>query len=420
MELSGLSNEVLRLLLAQNNLLITGSREQLIERLGSISPSNPSATRTRNSDASASAAKRPRTNRQEPGSSDVPDEPRNPTPEDELPGDTPTEPNDNNPEDIQDGGRNEAPPANSAFDPANLATLIGNIVDQKLKNFRPAVQSASSLPTALPTSSSTPQLATTRQLGDPTFVASLLSQPSPSTSADLHLPSATPSSSLADHVPTKTKQAVLRGEYVEFDLLLPENSSLVTDNELTRLSISVGGKQVELPNPRRKKTHVDSIDKWLSAFAVYCTILLTSFPRRAVEMFAYQEIIRSAQRKFAGFAWLSYDIDFRRKAAGNLSLNWGERDTQLYLMKFTGQAKSCCSICGSGDHYSYGCSLSALRPNNTQRGLCNNYNRGTKCSQDPCPFSHRCKTCYGDHPAFRHDDPPSKPRSQTDKKSSNR
>ena len=101
-------------------------------------------------------------------------------------------------------------------------------------------------------------------------------------------------------------------------------------------------------------------------------------------MFTYQEIIRSAQRKFAGFAWLSYDIDFRRKAAGNLSLNWGQRDTQLYLMKFTGQAKSCCSICGSGDHYSYGCSLSALGPNNTQRGLCNNYNRGTKCSQGPC------------------------------------
>ena len=77
------------------------------------------------------------------------------------------------------------------------------------------------------------------------------------------------------------------------------------------------------------------------------------------------------------------------------------------LMKFTGQTKSCCSICGSGDHYSYGCSLSALRPNNTQRGLSgNNYNRGTKCSQDPCTFSHRCKTCYGDHPAYHHNDPP--------------
>ena len=423
METSGLSNEVLRLLLAQNSLQITGSREQLIERLGSISPSNPSsATRSRNADVSASAAKRLRPNRQEPSGSDVHDEPRVPTPEVGLPDDTTAEQNDNNQDVAQDGDRNDAPTANPALDPTHLATLIGNIVDQKLKNFMPPLQSASSLPTTPVVSASTSQPSTSRdrQLADPTFVASLLSQPPTSASPELPLPSSTPSSSLADHVSTKTKQAILRGEYVEFDLLLPENSSLLTDNELTGLSISVGGKQVDLPNPRKKKTHVDSIDKWLSAFAVYCTILLTSFPRRAVEMFTYQEIIRSAQRKFAGFAWLSYDIDFRRKAAGNLSLNWGQRDTQLYLMKFTGQAKSCCSICGSGDHYSYGCSLSALRPNNTHRGLCNNYNRGTKCSQDPCPFSHRCKTCYGDHPAYRHDDPPSKTRSQTDKKSSNR
>ena len=193
---------------------------------------------------------------QNPGAVTFRMSPRDPTPDDELPGDTPTEQNDNNQDDVQDGGRNEAPPANPALDQANLATLIGNIVDQKLKNFRLALRSVSSLPTALPASSLTPQLATTRQLGDPTFVASLISQPSSSASADLHLLSATPSSSLADHVPTKTKQAVLRGEYVEFDLLLPENSSLTTDNELTGLSISVGGKQVEIIFPRREGTYL--------------------------------------------------------------------------------------------------------------------------------------------------------------------
>ena len=111
----------------------------------------------------------------------------------------------------------------------------------------------SSLPTTPVVSASTSQPSTSRQLADPTFVASLLSQPPTSASPELPLPSSTPSSSLADHVSTKTKQAILRGEYVEFDLLLPENSSLLTDNELTGLSISVGGKQVDLPNPRKKK-----------------------------------------------------------------------------------------------------------------------------------------------------------------------
>ena len=420
MEASGLTNEVLRLLLAQNNLPITGSREQLVKRLGTITPPPSSTTRTRNSDSAeaASTAKRSRPNNQPPGGSDVLDDPRDPTRENDAI--IIAEENGNNQPARQDGARNEAPAPNPPLNPAQLASLIGNIVDEKLKNIMPPQQSVSSLQMAPSTSASSPQPSTTRQLGDPSFVASLLSQPSTSANADVLPPLTTPSSTLADHVSTKTKQAILRGEYVEFDLLLPENSSLLTNNELTGVSISVGGKQVDLPNPRKKKTHVDSIDNWLSAFAVYCTVLLTSFPRRAVELFAYQEIIRSAQRKFSGFAWLSYDIDFRRKAACNLSTNWGERDPQLYLMKFTGQAKSCCSICGSGDHYSYGCSLSALRPNNTQRGLCNNYNRGTKCSQDPCPFSHRCKTCHGDHPAYRHDDPPSKTRGQTDKKSSNR
>ena len=254
METSGLSNEVLRVLLAQNSLQITGSREQLIERLGSISPSNPSsATRSRNADASASTAKRRRPNRQEPSGNDVHDEPRVPTPEVGLPDDTTAEQNDNNQDVAQDGDRNDAPTANPALDPTHLATLIGNIVDQKLKNFVPPLQSASSLPTTPLVSASTSQPSTTRQLADPTFVASLLSQPPTSASPELPLPSSTPSSSVADHVSTKTNQAILRGEYVEFDLLLPENSSLLTDNELTGLSISVGGKRVDLPNPRKKK-----------------------------------------------------------------------------------------------------------------------------------------------------------------------
>ena len=125
---------------------------------------------------------------------------------------------------------------------------------------------------------------------------------------------------------------------------------------------------LNIPTPsRKKKTHVDTIDRWLSAFAVFCTVLLTLFPHRAVEMFAYQEIIRSAHHKFGDFAWLSYDIDFCRKAACSPSIYWGERDIQLYLLKFTGQAKSCCTICGSGDQFSHGCSLQPSLQN-LQRG----------------------------------------------------
>ena len=62
---------LLRLLLSEHNLQITGLHEQMIEQLGSISPSKSSATGTRNADASASATKRLRPKRQEPAESDV-------------------------------------------------------------------------------------------------------------------------------------------------------------------------------------------------------------------------------------------------------------------------------------------------------------------------------------------------------------
>lgn len=117
------------------------------------------------------------------------------------------------------------------------------------------------------------QPSTTWQLGDPTFEASLLSQHSMSASANLPLPSTTPSFPPVNHISTKTKQAIFWcSGHVEFDLLLQENLSLLTNNELTGLSKSVSRKQVELPNPR-KKMHVDSMDKWLSIFTIHYRII---------------------------------------------------------------------------------------------------------------------------------------------------
>ena len=437
MEFSSLTTEVLRLLLAQNSLPITGSREQLIDRLATIDPStgDPNvATRTRGSGATPHddpAAKRPRTSC-DPSSGEGSSSEENPprTQETIVVADgSSDQPNEANRTDairseIQDGRQSGGVPADATSNPAALAALISSIVEDKLQTFRPPSSSLPAAPLPLqqqpplvplqPPPSQQPSLQ--HQLGNPHFVASLLSQPVSQPSALTQPPS---QASLTSHVQPKTRQAILRGEYVEFDSLLPENSCLDEGNH-PGVSISFDGKQLNIPSPSRKrKTDIDSIDKWLSAFAVYCMIFLAQFPQRAVEMFSYQEIIRSAHRKFSRFSWLSYNIDFHRKAASNPALNWGERDIQLYLLKFTGQAKSSCSICGSGDHFGYGCSLSALRPNSTaSRGTCNNYNRGARCSQDPCPYSHRCKTCNGDHPSYRHDDPSPKSKGHGDKKSS--
>ena len=157
-------------------------------------PSTSTKTRTRSSESSGPRAKCPRSTRQVSGDNDNLDGRRYLALEDEIPVDLTAEErsdNRNNHNDIQDADCDEAPSTNPAIDPTNLATLIGDIVDQKLKSFIPARSSATSPQTGPPASASPPQPSTTRQLGDPTFVASLLSQPSTS-SADFSLALTTP------------------------------------------------------------------------------------------------------------------------------------------------------------------------------------------------------------------------------------
>ena len=93
-------------------------------------------------------------------------------------------------------------------------------------------------------------------------------------------PSSRSTSPITAHVPHKTRKAILSSEFVVFDSLLPENSSLV-DHDLPGISIQFEGKHVNIPTPsRKKKMHVNMIDWWLSMFTVFCTVLLTSFPPR--------------------------------------------------------------------------------------------------------------------------------------------
>ena len=133
-----------------------------------------------------------------------------------------------------------------------------------------------------------------------------------------------------------------------------ENSCLNISISLGCLSLSnFESKQVNVPTPPcKKKTHIDSIDRWLSAFAVYCTVLLTSFPPQG-----WRDVC------------LSRDNLIGTSQAHRVCM------TMLLYWFF--------SVCGCGDHFSHGCSLSALRPTSTCEGVCHNFNCGTKSSQDP-------------------------------------
>ena len=64
-------------------------------------------------------------------------------------------------------------------------------------------------------------------------------------------------------------------------------------------------------------------------------VIVAVYPRRALELIKYQQIISRTVTKFKGMAWLSYDQQFRRRAAYTLSLSWDTIDLELWTVTFS-------------------------------------------------------------------------------------
>ena len=152
-------------------------------------------------------------------------------------------------------------------------------------------------------------------------------------------------------------EKILRGEYVDVSLLLPETLYQTQTPALQlRYEDSPPGYLGSLLTVvKRKKPVVDSFQKWLDAFMAYMLVIVTAYPNRAVELIKYQQIISRAVTKFKGLAWYTYDEHFRRRVARNLTIAWDRIDIELWTVTFTGTAKPHCSICSSPYHQSDDC-----------------------------------------------------------------
>ena len=216
--------------------------------------------------------------------------------------------------------------------------------------------------------------------------------------------------SLASHLSNHQIAAITKGEYVDPASLLPF-SSLLRDRVNSNLKLQVGneGLTIPLPSPTQRPK-INCIDRWLDAFAIYSSVILSSYPSRGVDLFSYQQLIRESARKFPGMAWYVYDVEFRRRASHNLSKKWGERDVQLYLDTFTGIPKAnICKSCSSSDHFTDSCPLAprskdSQGPHRTE--LCYNFNKGVPCARTPFLYRHQCNKpgCTAAHSGKDHDD----------------
>ena len=185
--------------------------------------------------------------------------------------------------------------------------------------------------------------------------------------------------------------------------------------------------------PRPRKRPVTDILTWIECFSVMAAVITSKYPEKAPQLFSYSRMIVRASQTFEGPAWVSYDSQFRRKAALLKSWDWGSIDSGLYNECFTGRAKIkvLCKYCLSDAHSDQQCPLvpqlapqslpisqpaprsqpfsatGNARPSSSPGQsrmveLCGLFNRptGNGCTFSNCRYAHICSLCrQGPHPA---------------------
>ena len=185
-------------------------------------------------------------------------------------------------------------------------------------------------------------------------------------------------------IPDKVKQRILRGEYIDFDTLLPESlyparyGASSTPAFTLRLSNDTSAGDGDVVIAQQKpvaKRSVCDLAAWTEAWNLYVQVLVAAFPDRAPVLLAYQAIICGASSRFPPRLWLRYDQRFRANAASDSTLRWDIRNNELWLKCFTlastasasnshsqtpsssssKSARRPCTYCGSFYHYPDNC-----------------------------------------------------------------
>ena len=183
--------------------------------------------------------------------------------------------------------------------------------------------------------------------------------------------------------------------------------------------------------PRRPgRPPVITIKTWMECFARLAAVLVTRFPEKGPELWAYQSTILNAAHSYEGATWVAYDRQFRRELLARNDLNWSVPNSRLYNEAFTGRARNMprCQHCLSEDHGSTGCpqhpspmlvgwfhppvtppqspglggATPTPPPTSTKSAgaeVCRNFNAG-RCRYSRCRFAHLCSDCGGPHPAL--------------------
>ena len=188
----------------------------------------------------------------------------------------------------------------------------------------------------------------------------------------------------------------MRGEYIDFVLLLSDSLPRPQAPELKLRFDDLGsGLFSRMTMVRKHKPVIDTFHKWLDAYTTYMLLLVRAYPRRSLELLKYQQTISCAATKFKGLSWLTYEEQFHRRAANDLTINWGQDDLELWTVTFSGLAKPHCIVCSIPYHSHSECSSAdPSRQQSRTVSVCFRFNRTSGCSSSSCQYPHVCRRCH--------------------------
>ena len=220
----------------------------------------------------------------------------------------------------------------------------------------------------------------------PSMPPNIIIPPTTSTHITLDPVSSLPGSSLlapwTQHpVPARLRERILAGKFIDFNNLLTgamfsmhdSPSRQPTAHSLT-LQMSPQGGGFKIAPAHNTTRKINSFSLWMEAWNVYASTLLSANPSRALELFGYQRLITSANLCLPFSAWMSYDTKFRTLAANYPSLCWDVRHPDLWLECMTTSQKPVtpdrwpCPHCNSIYHFPNRCPFHDGKtsvPNNT-------------------------------------------------------
>ncbi|MEE8386053.1 MAG: hypothetical protein V3S01_09055 [Dehalococcoidia bacterium] len=238
---------------------------------------------------------------------------------------------------------------------------------------------------------------------------------------------------LADRarISSRIAQAALNGEFVNLCDFLPSDPSPEAPMEA-----SVAGGYLTFA-PRKSRKSIDSIERWLLAWANLETFLGEHTPALYGRLAIHRRHITEASRRFIWPAVTSYDHQFRLGLSRTKSFEYSQLDSSLYASCLNStQARTnvaSCFRCRSTDHVIAECpfqasasvearkapaqgSQAAKAPSaalgaapgrraqttayHNDKAVCNNYNRG-HCNWGNCRREHVCLACSGRHPVMQ-------------------